>query len=254
MLKRNNIFDANVVIGILSKSSLPTVIIEGNDDVIVYRRMEDIFHDVGLSVMPVGGRNNVLQVFERLHEITTPKNIAFIADLDTWVMSKVPPQYISDLLLFTDGYSIENDIFRDGDLEKILSKDEKARFKDDLSRFVTWYAIALNRLNENEDDTKINMFPGTILDNIETFKESTLLRAGENFPTDLHNIIISDYPKFLRGKSLMQILSRQLAHKDRGHKLHTLSLLDIASASPGPLLNQTHKRIGKIFGGAAAFG
>jgi hypothetical protein len=245
--KKREPLDIDEVIGLLSKSSLPTVIIEGSDDVIVFRRMEDMFVDLGLSVMPVGGRGNVLKMFSRLNEIANSKNIAFIADLDTWVTFNVPAQFISDRLVFTDGYSIENDIFRDGNLEEIMSINERTRFDIDIAKFIRWYALALNRFQDGRDNINLNLFPDVILDNPQDYVEKIRLNVGENYPDELHKLVLSDYGKYLRGKSLMQILSRQLSRNDRANKIHTSAFLEFVAAKPGPLLQQTYTRIGSLF-------
>ena len=54
-------------IAVIKKSSLPTVVIEGADDAIVYRKIEDI-GDGFVSLLPVGGRENVLAIFNRKAE------------------------------------------------------------------------------------------------------------------------------------------------------------------------------------------
>src|SRR5450830_1085410 len=89
------------IISVLNKTSLPTVVIEGIDDVVVYRKLEEIFSDVGISVMGVGGRVNLLSIFDRLDEIKSKDFIAFVADRDLWAISDLPKKYVSDRLIFT---------------------------------------------------------------------------------------------------------------------------------------------------------
>src|SRR3954454_18034262 len=133
------------LIATLNHSNLPTLIIEGKDDLIIFRRLEERCKNLTLSVLPVGGRKQVLALFERLPEIRLAQAIAFVADLDLWVFSGVPIQYLSDKLFFTDGYSIENDAFRDVDCERLLMPREKEIFLDEMKSFAEWYALAVSR-------------------------------------------------------------------------------------------------------------
>jgi hypothetical protein len=48
-------------IALLERSVLPTIIIEGRDDVIVYREFEK---KLNVDVLPVGGRNTILEIFK----------------------------------------------------------------------------------------------------------------------------------------------------------------------------------------------
>src|SRR5579863_8723513 len=123
------------IIALLKQTSLPTIVVEGADDMIVFRRFEDRLSHLGVSVLPVGGRLNVLNIFTRRGEIPAYVKLAFIADQDTWVYTGVPKEYQHANLILTSGYSIENDVFVDGNLVSLLSRKEFGRFLAELQQF-----------------------------------------------------------------------------------------------------------------------
>lgn len=65
-------------VALLKRTSLPTLVVEGKDDMIVYRRLEDEYCDESLSVLSVGGRDKVLRLFEALSESPVAAKIIFL--------------------------------------------------------------------------------------------------------------------------------------------------------------------------------
>lgn len=246
-MDNDSVLDINEVISTLSRSSLPTVIIEGVDDVVVYRILEDIFSDFGISVLPVHGRKNVLKVFDRLNEIENREQVAFIADRDLWVISGIPVQYTSSRLIFTDGYSIENDIFRDSGIRNLMRRIEREKFEKDVEKYSHWYALTVKRTLENSHDVCIKTYPGILFDNASEYSRQIELRDNELYPDEILETVKSDIEKYIRGKSLMQIASRQLNCKGRDIKINPTVFLGIAPSKPGPLLSDIFAKVGSIF-------
>lgn len=230
----------------LSRSSLPTVVLEGKDDLIVFRDLESKFADIQLSVLPVGGRKAVLDLFERYPELAPKKAVAFIADQDFWVVTGVPAGYQSERLLLTTGYSIENDVFVDGDLKRFLSKEEAEKFTKELVVFVRWYALAFSRFLK-DPGKRFDFHPNHILDNEAEREKLLALDAGEIYPADLQKQILEDYGRLLRGKSLMALLMRQLAHQKRTVRHHSKALTEVVALSPGALLIRFFTELEKLF-------
>jgi len=225
------------LIALLKKTSLPTLIIEGKDDLIVYQRLEDKFHNESLSVLPVGGRKNILKIFDRLHELPTASKVLFIADQDTWVITGIPQEYQSDRLFFTSGYSIENDVFQDGQIDSYMSSSEKTKFNEELEKFLQWYSLALSRKISGSDET-IKTHPNNILDNDQEFKNLTSLKAGEIFPSERYEELNENYKTLIRGKSLMQLAMRQLSYTGRAARHTDKSFIEHVAVNPGPLINK----------------
>ncbi len=222
------------IVALLKKTDLPTVVCEGSDDLIVYRRLEERLSHIGVSVLSAGGRNNVLQLFERRGEIPSSVRLAFIADRDTWISSRVPAVYIAPTLCLTSGYSIENDVIIDGGLEALLVGSELTRYKAELIDFIDWYALALDR-HMVDQSYPIAYHPDYVLNPTE--KPALLkLRAGEVYPTALRSRIGLQYRTDVRGKSLMALLLRSLNARSGQPKHSDKALLEMVAARPGPLL------------------
>lgn len=54
----------------LRRTTLPTVLVEGSDDMNVYRWIEDRLDPAQVSILTCGGRNTLLQVYERRAEFS----------------------------------------------------------------------------------------------------------------------------------------------------------------------------------------
>lgn len=233
-------------IALLARTSLPTLICEGSDDLIVYRRIEDRLSHLGVSVLPVGGRLNVLEIFDRRGEIASRVQLGFIADKDTWVNSGVPAQYTHAELILTDGYSIENDVFRDGNLMNLLVGAELARFRRELDQFVEWYALALSRHLAGAS-FPIARHPEQVLDPAQR-PALLALNRGEAYPAALKAALLADYQKLVRGKSLVALLIRNTNSRPGQPRHNDKGLLESVAARPGPLLTQITAKASVLMG------
>jgi hypothetical protein len=228
-------------IALLKKTSLPTIVVEGADDMIVYRHMEESLSAFGVSVLPVGGRKNVLEIFSRRGELPNSVKITFIADQDIWINIGIPPEYHHDSLVFTGGYSIENDIYTDGELWKLLRRDEVTKFDKEVSAFLCWYALALSRHLQNASEV-IKFHPNHVLDP-DHHTGLLSLQTGELYPDKLHEELSNDYQKTLRGKSLMALLIRNTSYSGREPHHNSKALMEMVANRPGPLLETMYSRV-----------
>lgn len=233
------------IIALLRKSSLPTVVVEGVDDMVVYRKLEGRFESIGLSVLPVGGRDKVLEVYERRHELSGALCPVFVADLDSWAISGIPSEYVDSTLVFTTGYSIENDVYVDGQLRNLLNGSEVGRYESELSDFIEWFALALSR--HIVDSTKpIALHPDHVLDSTQRPGLMALL-PGEAYPALLRGRINAEYSSLLRGKSLLALLVRNVSYKGRAVRHHHNALMESVAVRPGALLGRIADRIAAHF-------
>lgn len=233
------------IIALLKKTDLPTVICEGSNDLFVYRRLEDQLSDLGVSVLPAGGRENVLQIFNRRREIPTSVRVVFVADRDTWVNTTVPTEYNVSELCLTSGYSIENDVIIDGELEKILLNSDMERYKKELKKFLDWYALALSRhLKDKEEPIKNH--PKHVLDP-KNYQSLIALRSGEDYPQQLRMLIGCNYQMVVRGKSLLSLLVRNTNNRKEQPKYTDKALLELVAVKPGKLLTKIAKQIEAVF-------
>lgn len=216
------------IVATLRRTNIPTVVIEGLDDSVVYRRLEAESRDIQLSSFPVGGRSRVLELFENRDNLGLPANISFAADKDNWVFEGVPAKFTDPRLTFTRGYSIENDLYSDGELESLLVDDERRAFIDELSRFLRWYVEVL--LDADQD--ALGKHPNVVLGS------SFTPRAWGDAEQKMYERMEMTYASELRGKSLMGLLVRQLSRPAR-HVSHRIdALLEVAAAKKGACISE----------------
>ncbi len=222
----------NELVEVLKRSQLPTVVTEGAEDYLAYRRIEERLSTLGVSFLPAGGREAVLQLFERRAEFGGVR-VAFVVDRDLWVFGGVPPLYSASGLIFTDGYSIENDLFRDGDLKKYLLQKEVRLFERELRAVTSWYSYAahsiLSGANERIDISAYELL--TTSGNLHPYFVDKVKLAPP--PEDFVAEIRQDVGRLLRGKSISDLLIRQLSASKRKAKYSRHTLIDIASAQRG---------------------
>ena len=105
------------LVGVLRRSRKPRIVVEGDDDVIIYRELTKRIGILEVAPLPSGGRKKLLQVYERRSEFAHVP-VAFIADRDMWLFSGIPEGYAD--IIWTQGYSIENDLYVSAELESFL--------------------------------------------------------------------------------------------------------------------------------------
>jgi len=171
--------------------------------------------------------------------------LGFVADQDVWINSGIPAVYKTPQLVFTHGYSIENDVFCDGNLTALLTAPDIGHFEEELEKFLSWYALFLSR-HLSDSIHSISLHPDQVLE--PGYWESCLsLQPGETYPEALRIELKNDYRRLLRGKSLLALLIRSTNRRPGQPRHNTKGLLETVAARPGPLLLQTESAIAKIF-------
>lgn len=215
-------------IATLEHSHLATVVVEGSDDMQWYRWIEEVIQP-NVSILPVGGRDTVLKIFQVRERFKIP--IAFLADKDLWLFSSVPQEYASDLIL-TNGYSIENDILVGSGVEKLFTSDEKQLLKHCFEELSPWYftqiLAAINGL-----DYELDCALGSLLD-LKTFTLREEVRTTCCPPNDcyaLYNKIVNNFTVKFRGKNLLNLYAYLLQHRrnSRDPTYHKKALIEIAT-------------------------
>lgn len=236
----------NEIIETLRRSNLPTVVTEGSDDYLFYRRVEDELKAYGVSLFPAGGRDMVLQLFEN-RKLIGRNDVMFLIDADLWVYSGVPSAYIHRKIICTDGYSIENDLYRDGDLEDFLLDAEKVRFQAELSTVVDWYSFAVEKCCRS-DPISMSEHPNRVIGPGGGVEESFAAACGYTCRSaTYHPIIMSDYRKFLRGKTLLELLVRHLSPSNRAVKFGKKQLMEIACVRKGAFYKRITNEVEAFF-------
>ena len=214
------------LVATLRNSTLPTVIVEGKDDMRIYRWVEQHFGSQNANVQATGGRDKLISVYERRQEFPNVP-VAFVADRDMWLFSGIPSDYNG--VIWTEGYSVENDLYAGADLENLLDAEEALEHQQTLNAIVEWFAFEVEEcLAGKPFEVKIHCsrvvpFGQTQMD--ENFRKSRGFRPpGE----EIHRQIREAYQLQLRGKQLFQMLVRFLSASDRSSKYSYDNLSEMA--------------------------
>lgn len=211
------------IVAALRHSSIPSIIVEGTDDVMIYRW---ILLDAGISddrLFPCTGRNNLLKVFSRRNEFPSTPTL-FIADKDVYVYSGIPSEY-SDVF-FTYGYSIENDLYYGRSIDQLLTKEETKSYEKARMNFIRYYGCQLENLKGNRP-YNFRLSPFVILDsNYELVTDKVEYTFTE--PTqETCYYLLNNYDMVVRGHSVFQLLQRFLSKSGRDVTHSTRSLYEL---------------------------
>ena len=224
-------------VALLRRTDLQTVIVEGTDDMQIYQWAERRVGIQRANVLPVGGRETLLAVYKRRNEFAHLP-VAFVADKDLWLFSGIPPGYPD--VIWTEGYSIENDLYAGASLENLLNTDEVDEHRQVLDSIVEWFAFEVEEYlagREPRVDTHCNEI--VPIDQTE-MDQGFRTRRGFRPPNEeLYRQIKDAYPLQLRGKSLFEVLVRFVNAPNRGTTYSTSALHEIAvkMTSPQPLID-----------------
>ncbi|MBI1930639.1 DUF4435 domain-containing protein [Candidatus Poribacteria bacterium] len=216
----------------LKHSSLPTILVEGDDDMMIYRWVEERIGIRMADAFPCGGRKTLLAVYARRAEFSHLKT-AFVADRDMWLFTAIPPEY-SDVV-WTEGYSIENDLYAGSNLEDLLDRDEASEHKQVLRCLIEWFAFeveAFRRGNEAQTDIHPDRI---VLRGTVSISQQFVARRGYLQPNHATVMEIEAVYKLkLRGKTLFELLVRYLSAPNRSVKHSIKGLYEIAFKTPKP--------------------
>lgn len=233
---------ADEIVATLLKSRIPTVLTEGNDDVIVFRRLEQDHQDKFLSMLPVGGRTKLLDVYLKLKKIGKHKEFLYICDRDLWVFTGIPDEYKCDRIIFTDGYSIENDVFQDGELHTLLTATEASSFESNLRRFCDWFALNVDNICSGKAG-ELKVHPQNVFNDSSVAATVSAAKEGGLEKKKCYCEISKNPYRFLRGKSLMALLCMFLNKSGRKPRHNSLALLEIVSRKPGDRLGSIFEKV-----------
>ncbi|WEX86418.1 DUF4435 domain-containing protein [Sinorhizobium garamanticum] len=228
------------IVATIKKSSIMNIVIEGKDDVIAYRNIEDrAGSELGVVALLVsaGGRDKVLQIHDALVNDAAYTRCLFICDRDFWIFSGIPIEYQLNKILTTEGYSIESDLFRDYDLTNLLTSGERPQFLVEVEYFKRWFSYNVARKLRGESvsiSAHVNEVVDQRLDELEL--ETAFVSPGHSLA--VYQTICSDPVRFLRGKSYLALCVRKLSASDRRPKHSSLSLFEHAVAARGALLRR----------------
>ncbi|WP_214749989.1 DUF4435 domain-containing protein [Exiguobacterium sp. s189] len=192
------------MVSYLNHSQIPTLLVEGRDDFQIYRWLEDKLDFLEVDILPCGGRNNLLNLFESRHLIEK-QDILFFADSDLWLFSEIPAKYKG--IIFTKGYSIENDIYTSckNSIESLIDSSKISDYHKAIRELSKWYTTQVEEYLK-ERDYQIKDSPRSILDN-KTFELQSrhMPIHPEILNSSLYEEISTEYYHKLRGKNLFDL-------------------------------------------------
>ena len=227
------------LVAVLRRSNLPTVLVEGQEDIRIYRWVEARLGNRAANILPTGGRDKLLSVYERRQEFSNLP-VAFVADKDMWLFSGIPSSYST--VIWTEGYSIENDLYTDAELENLLDPEEAQEHQQMLEAIVEWFAFEVEEhLAGRPYEVKTHCNQVVPLGQTQMDEDFRISRGFRPPEEKNHQKIRREYQLQLRGKQLFQILERFLNAPDRGTRYNVASLQEIALK-----MTPVHPLIGRL--------
>lgn len=238
---------ADELVAYLRRSMQSAILVEGSDDKRVYRYVEEKLLDLDVDVVVCSGRSTLLAVYERRLEFSHLP-VVFVADRDMWYFVGVPNTYIEQIV-FTEGYSIENDLYIRELFEELMSAEELAQYRALIERLSRWQAHQLVCYKSGKDtlcDVHLNE-----ICNASEFHAEHLTRIGYvNPPAELVASVLANYDLAIRGKTLFQALLRMLSASKRPSKFSRDNLFELGAKAVNPriasLLNRTREAFTRI--------
>lgn len=220
------------IVSSIKRSYIPILIIEGNDDVFIYRWLKSKISSQIMSIQPCGGRNNLFLIHDRLAEYSD-KNVIFVADKDAYVFDGIPDN--RNNIIFTSGYCIENDIYAGSAINELLDDTDRENHNILISILIKWFSFEIERYKNNK-----NLEPDSTpsvsnhLNEIIPLGEYSICpsfcqRISFTEPTvETVQQITDQYQLKVRGKQLFQTMSRIMSGRQRFSSFSDKNLIEVA--------------------------
>ncbi|MYA56673.1 hypothetical protein F4X88_10290 [Candidatus Poribacteria bacterium] len=180
--------------------------------------------------------------------------VVFIADRDMWLFRGIPVQY--DDIIWTEGYSIENDLYSHAKLRRRIGRNSE--YEQVLDSICAWFAYKVEEyLAKNpppprkifqsvrdEEHVHINFHCNRIIPDGQTELASGL----ESLPSGHQRVkeVRDNYHLQLRGKTLFELLVRFLSRPKHGFKKASVNAYALYNdAITVPESNQLFSRVAK---------
>lgn len=207
------------------------VVIEGEDDIFVFRPLMTIFKNKKIIVHSVGGRNNVLSVYNNVKNTPYLKQAIFIVDQDSWIFSGIPKDYQHERIICTSGYSIENDVYIDKKIDSLMhGLDVHSSFESNLRLYLKWFALAITRFctDNNACGEQLDVHPTAFFKDQHSINTYHALKNGEVFPQQAYDDLLVNYALKFRGKCLLPLAINALGDRPSNPKYNTKTIMEEA--------------------------
>lgn len=215
------------IISMLKHTALPTILVEGRDDMTTYRWIEEDLGIFNANIVSCGGRDCLLKIYDNRREFPNLKTV-FLADQDCWLFTKCPENYCDVIL--TSGYSIENDILNQSSVPALLSEIEKAEFDQIAKELSKWFAFEVENLMVG-NDWNVDLHPNQLVPiGTSTLARTVISKIAYKKPSNkLIKHIYAEFNLKFRGKSLLQLYARILNNPRRKSKYSKENILEIGT-------------------------
>lgn len=251
MSQRTTIFPVPIIISTIEKcQSGKYVVVEGVDDIVIYRNLITLYRAKGIKVLAAGGRTKVLEVFDALNGTSHLNNAIFIVDQDSWIFSGIPDEYHHPRIICTSGYSIENDVYLDKQLDILMQGTNVfTTFQNELQIYLKWFALAITRFctNNNACSEKLDIHPTSFFASNETIQNFCSLNENESFPDQFYNQLLVNYALEFRGKCLLPLAIRALGTRQGEPKYNSKTIMEeTAITGRKTYLNKIFDQVGSL--------
>ena len=222
------------LVATLKRSSLPTVLVEGRDDAVVYRYLETAVRSAGvqhIDVLPCGGRGTLLRLLARRSEFAQAR-LVFLADRDMSIFGAIHPSHPE--LVWTRGYSIENDLYDSSGIEKLLDSTEALAHRDVLRTLTRWFAFEIEESAAGREPL-LHFRIREILDAGNSLSARFVAQRGWKPPRqELVDEIWKNYSLKLRGKQLLEAIVYFLSAPKRMSKFSYANVIELCAKLTTP--------------------
>ena len=246
----------NLVIA-LRLSNKPNIIVEGKDDEIIYGTLVERLGRFDVGFFSAGSKDTLLHLYEELSEYENAGDfrhvpVAFIADRDMWLFRGIPACY--DNIIWTEGYSIENDLYSYAKLRDRIGNE--AEYDQILDAISMWFAYKVEEYLEKNPPEKTfasirdeeHVDVAYHLNQVIPPEKTTLSPDLEFLPSDHERVreVRRAYHLQVRGKLLFELLVRFLNKPKQGFLGATVSYYALYNdAITVPESNQLFSRVEK---------
>jgi hypothetical protein len=245
-MKNNDLMNEQELISYLKTTKISTILVEGTTDAYIYRMVELNLSD-DVSILQVGGRSKLLDVFKRRAEFSNAK-VLFLADKDMWLFSGIPQEYSSGII-FTTGYSIENDIYTKDLVEGLMTQLERKHFNQLLDSLSYWFGYEVESYLQS-GISKCSIHVNQICPDCDLSPDVlSRIEASKTPDPNLVKEIRSEYRLKLRGKNLFESVLRYVSTKSRESKFSYMNLYEFGVRFPNSDFNVLLENVRKSIGG-----
>ncbi len=193
---------ADEIVSALSHSEIPTLVVEGKDDMELFRSLESL-SDV--NIVPCGGKETLLKVYER-RAAFSDLPCTFLVDRDLGVFEE---EKSLDGLVVTKGFSIENDFLYGVDVSSFYAEGDRSYvllFKEKLAE---WWSFEVRSSREGKP-TNFSRSLSSIFGEIGDSLDSARVDIAYYEEKDI---------SYTPDESLKEEIMRDFELKMRGHQL-----------------------------------